>query len=406
MTVFVVLAALLVVAVAGLLLPALLRQPKAAAGATAAGRREANLAIFRDQQAELERERDEGLLSGEDFEQARRELQRRLLEEVRPDDATQPPSGAKAGRKTALALLLIVPIAAATGYAILGNPRALDPLQTQPQQRVSPEQIQGMVGKLVERLKNQPDDAEGWVMLARSYKVLGRHADAADAYAKGGALVNKDASLLADYAEVSALAAGNDFRGKPTELLAQALKLDANEPQALLLSGAAAADRGDFSAAAAHWEGLLAQLEPGSDEAQSVQAAIDQARKAADRKSGKGGKAAAEAIGGSVTLSPKLAAQAKPDDTVFVFARAEDGSKMPIVALRVTVKDLPLRFRFDDSMALKSGQKLSDFPAVRVEARIARSGQTQSGSGDLYGVLHRVKPGSEGLNLTIDQVVP
>ena len=107
-----------------------------------------------------------------------------------------------------------------------------------------------------------------------------------------------------------------------------------------------------------------------------------------------------------MALSPKLAAQAKPDDTVFVFARAEDGSKMPIVALRVTVKELPLKFRFDDSMALKSGQKLSDFKTVRVEARIAKSGQTQAGSGDLYGVLNRVKPGSEGLTLSIDQVVP
>ena len=142
MTGFIIVAALLVVAVLAILLPPLLptlrRTPRSSG---AADRSEANLAIFRDQIKELEREHHDGLLTDADFEQSRSELQRRLLDEVEPPTAEL--TDVPGGRRTALTLLLIIPLAAAAGYALLGNPRALDPLQRQAS--LAPEQIEAMV---------------------------------------------------------------------------------------------------------------------------------------------------------------------------------------------------------------------------------------------------------------------
>ena len=403
MTVFIIIAALLVVAVTVRLLVPLLRAPKISDNA-ANERREANLAIFRDQLAELERERDEALLSMPDFEQAKRELQRRLLEDVQSEDTGE--ALRPASRKTAFSLLVALPLAAALGYALLGNPRGLDPQNTQKQERLSPAQIEGMVSKLAEKLKANPDDANGWVMLARSYKVLERFAEAAEAYSHAGAVVDKDATLLADYAEVLAQANKGDLQGKPSDLIARALKLDPNEPQALLLAGAAASDRRDFTAAADHWSRLLLQLEPGSEEAASVEAAIAKAREIAAGSANKKPLTAGAGISGEVTLSPQLATQAKPDDVLFVFARAEDGQRMPLAVVRSSVAALPLRFHFDDSMALPGGRKLSEFKTVSIEARIAKAGKAQTSSGDLFGSISGVKPGKQVIRLSIDRVQP
>ena len=404
MSAFIIVAAMLVVAIIAILLPPLWRLPKPSGSGD---RREANLAIFRDQVAELEREREDGSLAEVDFVQAQAELQRRLLDEVEAQPA--PAARTQASRKTAFALLLIIPLAAATGYLLLGDPRALDPLQRQA--RIAPEQIEGMLAGLVEKLKKNPDDSKGWVMLARSYKVLGRFPEAADAYGRAGALVDQDPTLLADYAEVLSQINGGNLQGKPTELIERALKLDANEPQALLLAGAAASDRQDFAAAAEHWSRLLAQLEPGSDDAKALESAVSKAREIAAAQTGDGKTArkpaaASGAVSGEVTLSGKLAGQAKPDDVLFVFARAQEGPRMPLAATRATVADLPLSFRFDDSMALAGGKKLSDFATVSIEARIVKAGQAQSSSGDLFGTLTGVKPGSHKLRLLIDQVQP
>jgi cytochrome c-type biogenesis protein CcmH len=401
LTAFILAATLLVLVVLAILSWPLWRAPKSSG---AVDRQAANLDIFRDQLRELEHDHQQGLLAEADFEQARSELQRRLLEDVQPQAKAPLATG---GRKTALALLVIIPLAAVAGYALLGNPQSFDPTQTQA--RVSPQQIEEMLGKLVEKLKKNPDDAKGWVMLARSYKVLGRYAESAEAYGHGGALVDGDPSLLADYAEVLGQANGGKLDGKPTELIAQALTIDPNEPQALYLAGATATDRLDFPAVADYWGRLLLQLEPGSEEAKSLQAAVDKAREIVAQKGGQSAAKAvkaAEAISGDVSLSGKLAAQAKPEDLLFVFARADEGPRMPLAVMRVRVSDLPLTFRFDDSMALPGGKKISEFKTVSIEARVAKAGMAQSSSGDLFGSIKSVKPGSQNVRVVIDQIQP
>lgn len=279
MTLFLVLATLLIVATAILLaLPLLRPRRESEAGADQSA---ANLAIFRDQLAELEHEREEGSLSAADFEQAKTELQRRLLEEAR----SAPAAGKETApsRKAAIAVVVLLPLLGLAGYAHLGTPAALDPENTKPQHRVTASDIEAMVEKLAQRLQQNPDDTKGWVMLARSYKMLGRYAESADAYGKGFALVENEPTLLTDYAEMLAIS-GNGFHGKPTELLDKALKLAPEDPQTRLLAGAAAGERGDFALAVVHWEKALTGVDPGSEEAAAISSAIAQAREAAAAK--------------------------------------------------------------------------------------------------------------------------
>ena len=273
MTQFAIYATLLIVVVAAFLLPPLwlgLRRNE-----TKASRKEANLAVFRDQLSELERERTEGTLADADFDQARRELQRRLLEEVAPEaeeagKATYGPS-----RKMAIVLLLLLPVLALAAYGILGNPKALDPAQTAAAPKMTAEQISGMVARLAERMQANPDDMQGWLMLARSYKTMGRYEEAAAAYAKAEKVIDDDPELLASYAETIAMASGNGLKGKPSQLIARALKIDPQHPHSLFLAGAAAMGAGDNRKGIAYWEALLPQVEPGSELDQMLRSGID-----------------------------------------------------------------------------------------------------------------------------------
>ncbi|MBP8214110.1 MAG: c-type cytochrome biogenesis protein CcmI [Propionivibrio sp.] len=402
---FALIAALLLVVVLVIILRPLLRSEKSTAedeALASSDQREANLDIYREQLADLEHDRVEGSLAEADYLAARGELQRRLLDEVQPDSGVRLKRG---GRGAAYVLLLALPLLSVAGYLILGRPQALDPASTQP--RMNEQQIDSMLVQLEQKLKAKPDDHKGWVMLARSYKVLGRFAEAAQAYSHGGPLLEGDATLLADYAEVLAQA-NRKFDGKPMELIAAALKIDPAEPQALFLAGAAASERRDFAAVVDYWGRLLPQLEAGSEEAKSLGEAVDKARAIVEGKVGTAEPTAQapETVSGEVALSGKVAAQAKPDDLLFVFARPDEGSRMPLAVVRAKVADLPLQFSFDDSMALSGGQKISDLGTISIEARVAKAGKAQSSSGDLFGIVKGVKPGTRDVKVVIDQVQP
>lgn len=275
MTLFAIFAALLLALVAAFILPPLWLGIRS--NDQMANRKAANLAIFRDQLAELERENNAGTLAESEYESARLELQRRLLEEVEPEAAAALATPAIAGssRKTAVALLVLMPILALIGYALLGNTKALDPTQTAAPQQMTAEQIDGMVAKLAERMQANPDDMKGWLMLARSYKTMGRYEEAAQAYGKAEKLVNEDPDLLASYAETLAMANGKGLQGKPRELALRALKLDAKHPHSLFLAGAAALEAGDNKQGIAYWETLLPDVEPGSEIDQMLRSGIE-----------------------------------------------------------------------------------------------------------------------------------
>lgn len=273
MTLFFIFALLLVAVSAALIVPPLWRGHRITPAEN--DRKAANLAIFRDQLAELASEKDEGSLADADYQQARSELQRRLLEDVEPADSDSLPASHAPSRKLAIALALALPVLGLLGYGLLGNLRALDPAETVAQPKMTPEQIYGMVEQLAAKMKANPDDLKGWLMLARSYKTLGRYPEAVAAYAKAEKLIDQDPDLLANYAETLAMANNNVLAGKPTQLIEKALKLNPQHGHSLFLGGAAAMEAGNTKKAIAYWEALLPQVEPDSDIDQMLRSSID-----------------------------------------------------------------------------------------------------------------------------------
>jgi cytochrome c-type biogenesis protein CcmH len=251
MTSFHLAAALLVVAVIAILLPPLLRAPEPSAGATSAKR----IWPFSATSSPNSSASATTARSPKPISSRRNELQRRLLDEVRSRTAASAPPDTGRAAQDRPGPAHRPAAGCRCGYALLGNPRALDPLQRQA--RIAPEQIEGWSTAWSRSSKN-PDDSKGWVMLARSYKVLERFPEAAEAYSRAATLVDQDPALLADYADVLSRSNGGKLQGKPTELVERALKIDPDEPQALLLAGAAASDRQQFAAAAEYWSRCLA----------------------------------------------------------------------------------------------------------------------------------------------------
>ena len=300
---------------------------------------------------------------------------------------------------------LVAPAAPAwptRGGAMPGNDKPAAP------HALGNEQMAGMVEALAEKLKSKPDDAEGWAMLARSYATLGRHAESVPAYAKALALSPRDAALMADYADALALQQERRLSGTPQQWIDKALALDPAQPKARLLAGTAAFDRKDYAAAIRHWEQAAKSAPPDSALAQQARAGLEDARQLAGIKPPDGSAAPDKGarIAGTVSLAPALAAKARPEDTVFIFARPAQGARMPLAMLKRQVKDLPLRFELDDSLAMSPQARLSSASEVVVTARISRSAQALPQPGDLEGASAAVALGRSDLQLSIDRVLP
>jgi len=432
--IFVSIAAAMVVAALVWILVPLLR------GAPAQGveREASNVAILRDQLAELDRDLANGTLQQAQYDVARRDLEQRVLEESKAaPKLIGPPSSA--GAYTAAVLGAALPIAAAVLYFTLGNHEALGPnakmaasASADAQHDMSPQKIAEMAASLAARLEKDPGNAEGWVILAHTYYSLKRFPEAVAAYERAVVLVPDNADLLADYADALG-ATTKSLDGKPAELVQRALKADPTQWKALALAGTIAFNHKDFVQAVAYWEQLRATLPPESDIARSIDASIAEARElsgvktvaaapaapapsapAAKAKSASAAKSepapstvvASPAVSGTVTLAPALAKATGPEDTVYVIARAADGPKFPLAIIRKQVKDLPLKFSLDDSLAMSPEMKLSNFAEVVVVGRVSKSGTAAPQSGDLEGASKPIKVGTSGVAIVIDTTRP
>jgi cytochrome c-type biogenesis protein CcmH len=386
-------------------------------------RKEANVAIYYDQLAELKADLDSGELDAAQYEDARREIEKRLSEDVPLEPV--PATAAKADRWPGFALAGAIPVIAVALYMVLGNPDAL--FESRAKAPAAMEQSQHdaapMIAALEAKLAEKPDDAAGWYLLARSYGSIGRYGEAARAYGKASELFPEDARLLADYADMLAMAQDGNLQGKPLELINRALKFNANEEKALNLAAAAAYQRKDFAQAAAYWQRLLKLIPPDAEIARDIAAAIEEAEKLAaslggpdgvskrDAKGSVGEKAGqplpgAAAISGMVTVSKDLSAKVSPTDKVFIFAQAPQGPKIPIASLKIDSKQLPYRFKLDDAVSMSPNDKLSNHAEVMISARVSKSGQAMAQSGDLQGKTGPVKLGQQGVAIVIDTVVP
>jgi len=271
-------------------------------------------------------------------------------------------------------------------------------------------QIEAMVDKLAQRLKDKPDDAVGWLMLGRSYTVLGRVDDALPAYQKAVALRGNDATTLADYADALATKNGGQPTPESDAMVARALAAQPTHLKALALAGTSAFEHADYATAVRHWEKMAQGLPPDSPDAPRLQASLLEARKrggiAAPTTLAVAGSAASNtSVSGTVTLAPALVGKASPTDTVFIFARAAQGPRMPLAVLRKQVKDLPISYKLDDSMAMAPSAKISGAAQVIIGARISKSGNAIPQPGDLAGESTPVAPGASGVAITISGAV-
>lgn len=425
-------AALVVVALALLLRPwwlASRRSASAAPGDTALHNSlpALNAAIHRDRLGELERDRTSGAVSAADFAEAREELERQLIDDTA---ATEVTAAAGFGRGNAVAIAILLPLIAIGLYSLLGSPTAVLPGDMQAQRATAG--MEELAAKLAKKMEQNPDNPEGWAMLARSYKSLGRWDDAERAFTRIGPELNRNAELLAELAEML-VQKNNGFDDRSRQLIQQALSLEPTNMLALFMGGGDAFAGSRYAEAAALWQRLLPQLEPGGEDAQMVEANIakalersggskpgaprrdvlagavapqDEVHRAAGSKDKAAAKAAGKSVSGRVELSPALKAKANPDDVVFIFARAVDGPRMPLAARRARAADLPLDFVLDDSQAVMPSANISSAEQVRIEVRVSKSGTATPGKGDLTGKSAVVKPGAKGLRIVIDQVDP
>lgn len=382
-------------------------------------RNAANLQILRDQLAELDADLKNGLLAPELHAQGKRELESRVLEEVAGSGQTETPAGARPFRALAVGLSAMLALLSVGVYLAVGTPNAFSPAN--PHAGVSDmggvARTDNAISTLEQKVQTDPTDATSLVLLARSYMEAERYAESARAYAELVKLVPNEAWVWADYADAAAMAQGQTLRGKPTEYINKALALDPKHMKSLALAGSAAMERGDFAVAIQLWEKLRVQLPADSEDASAIEGGLAEARQMlAHIKGGKApmleqvapvqtAAAGKERITGRVTLDAALKNKFSPDDTVFVLARAAEGPKMPLAILRKQVRDLPITFELDDSMAMAPQMKLSAFDQVVVVARISKSGTAMPQTGDAEGMSRPLHPGSKNVNVQIGGIV-
>lgn len=406
-----------------------------------------NITVYRDQLVELDNDLENDVLTKEQYNKSKQELQQRMLQDV-PEREEMIIKENKKIHNIALSffITLVLPLAAVFLYLVIGDTRGLLPqaqLANATQMNrggvsdspAGHDNFSSVLENLIARLNKNPDDIEGWVMLGRTYAIMERYTDASNTYAKLVELAPNNPQILSDYADVLAMKNQGNLIGKPTELIYEALRIDPQYPKALALAGTAEFEQKRFEQAAVHWEKLLEVIPPDSQLAKSVKDSIDEAKLLAS-----GGKEVASeqqsevlprtesqqqanaqperspvvattvpvavSISGKVTISKELALKASPNDTLFVYARAKTGPKMPLAILRLKANDLPATFTLTDDMAMTPTMKMSNFPEVVIEARISKSGQAVPASGDLQGFSQPVKIGHNNIIIVIDKQIP
>lgn len=416
MMVFWVIAGLLVLAALFFLLPPLWlkRQDK-----DILDRDELNVTIFKDQLAELERDLAAAVVTQEQYDTARHDLERTFVQDSGGDVTKSLNSSDRiVGRATAIVIALAVPVLAVSLYNLLGRGESgLNPQQAQQADRQiaqgdqSEASLQDAINKLSNQVQSNPDDTESWVMLARSHYFLKQYVEAGKAFSQASSLLDDaNPDVLADYADALAMANERSMLGRPYQLLEKALQIQPFHEKSLWLAGIAAYQAEDIKAALGYWERLLVVFPAGSEDYQQVLENVNEIRASLGMPVDSAAQSTPltqASISGVVRLDESLVAKASPTDTVFIFARAASGPRMPLAILRMQVKDLPLEFTLDDSMAMRPSMKLSSFEQVVVGARISKSGDALPQSGDLQvNTEPMAVSGAGAVELVINSVVP
>lgn len=397
MTLFIALAVLVIGLAVLILTLSILRSPTA----SSANQSQSNLLILQESLDSLEKEFQEGLITQEQYAFQKAEIEQRTIDDVvRVKEKSAPKQ--HQGRWLAYGLITCVPLAVVGIYLLLGNPAALF-IAKDPQVQ----QIQEMVSQLEKKLQAEPSNVDGWMFLGRSYAAMNRLTEAKMAYQKAIALDPKNDNLLADLADLTAFQS-KSINAEALEYLNQALTINPKNPKALALRGSAAFDQKNYAAAIKDWTLAVAVLDPKDQEfisglKNSIQEAQDLLKK---NNSSVTTKMSSDILAGKVSVTGKLLTQVSPTDTVFIYARAANGPRMPLAIIRFTANELPRSFELNDSQAMSPQMSLSKFNTLTIIARISKSGNATPQTGDLIGEIENVPLGTKNITLVIDKIQP
>ena len=352
-----------------------------------------NVEIAQHRLAELKENRLTGGLSQAQYDEQFSDLEKALSDDL--DIVVREIHVTTQSKWIIYIVALGIPLLAGSLYFMLGNYQAVSHTA---EMSVNPEatkllEINKMVLRLAEKMKAKPNDAQGWLILGRSYKALEQYPQAADAFANAYRLLGDQAEVMLLYADALAYVNKRNLAGRPSELVYKALALEPDNLNALWLGGMAKAQEGDAPAALKLWKKLEATLPPGSDSQQEIKNLLSSLAK--DTSLGQVQKEPEAKVSNftlsvQVSLAPKLQKAAVAEDTVFIYAQAISGPKMPLAIVRKHVSDLPLTVSLNDSMAMMPNMKLSNFASVKLLARISKSGNAMTQPNDLIGIIEQV----------------
>ena len=382
-----------------------------------------NVNITKERLAELETEFEQETISQSEYEQTREELEQALLYDVEQETTnTKKVNSESYNRLSRIILIVIVPMFAVGLYAFLGQPDLIEggkkQTATTPAGHGSSNgadklaTVEQMIDRLAAKLKENPNNAEGWFMLGRSYMSMKRYKEAVAALEKTNQLVPNNPTVMLQYADALTMSRGGQISGKPFELIKKAVEMKPDDPTGLWLLGMGYDEQGKYQKAISYWSLLLPLLkdEKSSNEVQNL---IRQAKRKAGINTADDSKQnvvpvekkTITSLKVSVSIDKNKLKDVSVNDTVFIFAKAVNGPPMPLAVVRKQVKDLPLQVTLDDSMAMIPSMKLSSFDKVKITARVSKTGKPLLQKGDLYSKEKHVTLPFNGLiNIKIDSL--
>ena len=332
-----------------------------------------NVALYQERVGELAAQQAAGVLDEAQLAKGRDEAARELLADT---EGAEPLRQGHLGKALPLLAAVLVPLLALGLYLHFG---AADKVELTQEFAAAPKTMEEMTSRLERVVKAQPDSAEAVYFLGRAYMAEQRPADAARTFERAVAMAGRQPELLGQWAQALYFAADKQWSEQIQGLTDEALKADPKEVTSLGLRGIAAFEGERYQEAIDYWNRLLVLLPEGDASRAALQGGID---RAAERLGGKVAKSAAPVAARlkvRVELAAALKDKVKPDDTVFIFARASNGPPMPLAAKRVTVAQLPIEVELSDADAMMPQMKLSDFAQVQLVARVSRAGQPTQG---------------------------
>ncbi|BAW80828.1 cytochrome C biogenesis protein CcmI [Candidatus Nitrosoglobus terrae] len=382
----------------------------------------AEIAIYRQRLQELKAELHHGILTEEQFSHAQHELEEAMAADLAIGSSTD--LKIKRHWLTALILTILVPsLAFLTYWQVGASGKVGEQLASKETSQQEIDRIGHAIKSLQAHLVEDPEDAQGWQLLGKTYLATNQVSEAAEALGHAYALDDQNPDIILDYAKALATSQERRLQGAPLKLIQRVLKIAPQHPEALWLAAVNALQSNQNEKAKTYLEQLALQLPPGSDEERMVRAHLAQLSSSseaiANTNTGGGGEASDKKVSTEgnkqsprievqVVLDPTLKDKAADTSTVFIFARAAKGPPMPLAAVRKQVKDLPLTVVLDDSKAMAPSFRMSNFNEFQVGARISLSGNPIPQSGDLQGFVDGNLSGNptSPVSVTINQIVP